>query len=731
MNTKKASIGKAAGLVIGTCLVCMLCVGCASAGDTSVLYPFNTTMYYYENVEGTSGSYTYLNNVLVLTGMEVIRSESLYPEGKYTSGTEGFLLKKMDAVITTIVYDASGNEIIASSDTTVDIPAGSPVKFEITPTVPSKYSLYGYIGLKFLPPGATSDPTTFLGTTDYTAGSTALLTPTTLDPKLEKGTWTVWAYFVPVGTPGYFSASTPESYLNGKKYTFNIVSSNVRLSVDPETVKVGEDFILTLTGKPNDQYYLKSTTLDTKFKVADGQSGKYDPATQLVTIGQSGSTSLRLTALDSGSIRILICDKTDHSVVEDDVDVTIGKAQITVASELSSYVMGEDIKLSGTNEANADLYYYIEGMNRPAFTQIAPSNLKFTNEGKTWETTIKGSYISALDLDTGSYTFYVSSINSNDRDTVVNAKSGSTASIGIRLVQPSISLYSTPDVVVQGNDLVVKGTADGSPSSVQWYLFGNNKFYYSSTEVGKSGSFVIEMTIDKNSYDPGQYYLVVQHPMYDKVFNVGAEGTLIYQNNKGSFTDTDGRFVLFNVGERQSGNAAYALCEAINSENIDDLAVKRSFIVSSSKTTVDPIPSQIAKGLPFTVSGTSNDADANTVSVELLSTRFTPESKQQATSASYVTLITTPDENGRWAVTFDTTGMNIDTYSINVVVGSTQVESAKITIVAPVATTVPTQSTPIPTASTAKPTESPKSPAPILGILAGIAAIVCLKRRNA
>jgi len=654
-------------------------------------------------------------------------------------------LKKQDAVITTIVYDDDGKEIIASSDTPVDIPAGSYVKFDITPTVPSKYSLYkesalgpGYIGLKFLPPGSSSDATTFLGTTNYSAGSSNLLNPVPIDNNLEKGNWTVWAYFVPIDQPGYFSTSTPESYLNGKKYTFNIVSSNVKMSVNPDAVKIGEDFIITISGKPNDQYLLKSTAFDTKFIVKPGQNQHYDYTNHLVTIGQSGTTSLRLTARDTGSIRIQICDITTPSVVEDDVDVTISKAEITVATGQSSYIMGEDIKLSGTNEANSELFYYIEGINKPAFTRIERNNLKLISEGKIWETTIKGEYISSLDLDTAAYTIYISTINTTEKDKVINAKSGSSTSIGVNLVQPSISLYSTPDVIIQGNDLVVKGTAEGNPATVNWYLFGTNKFYNGTTDVGKGGSFVIEKTLEKTSFDPGQYYLVIQHPMYDKVYNVGAikseDGNiLIVQNNSGSF-DVKPYTILFNVNERQSVNAAYALSEAINSENIDDIAVKRSFIVSSSSTTVDPIPTQITKGLPFTVSGTSNNDNANTISVELLSTKFTPASKHQATSASLITLMTKPDENGKWAVTFDTAGLNVDTYTINVIDGTSQIEVAKINILKPTdaVATPSAQATTIPTTKTAIPTSSVQSPAPLLGILVGlgIAFVYCRKRNE-
>ncbi|HJJ54947.1 MAG TPA: hypothetical protein O0X50_02550, partial [Methanocorpusculum sp.] len=675
--------------------------------------------FYYENVSGASGTYKYLDHLIVLDNANVLDADDEYPEGTYTntSGIDSFLLKKVTAQVTMYVVDENENRI--STAINGKVPQGSKVQFQITSTYPRE------VGLKFTNPKGTVNGTSYLGTSDLSAESFGKnrVKTITLDDNLTEGTWTVWAYFKTNDVAGYMVPYAPYDYQNGKTYTFTIVPSSVSMNVDATEATVGNYIQVTVAGKAGDKYQLKPNE---KYTIVPGQE-HIDGYT--VTIGKDGTTRFSIHAVKDGTFTLQLCS---GSTVEEDAELTFTKAKISVNAEDNSYTIGNDIKLYGTNEKGDDLYYYIEGINQP-FVQIPAASLKKDRTGETWETTVKGTYISTLQLDTATYTFYVSTVNSSIKDNALN-KSGSSASASINLVQPTISLTSCPDVIVQGNDLTIKGTAEGKPETVSWYLFGTNKFYNGTTDVGKSGSFIIEKTLDKDDFAAGQYYLIVQHPMYDKVYNIGAIKSgneyLIVQNKSGSF-DIGSNTVLFNVNDRQSANAAFALCDAINSEDIDDIAVKRSFIVAASETTVDPIPSQITKGLPFTVSGTSNDENGETITVELLSTAFSASSKYQATSASFVSLIATPDENGKWAVTFNTSGLNVDTYTINVYKGTAQATTARIDIVEPSAVTATTTATPMPTVSaTAKPTESAQSPVPLLGVVAGLIAVILCRKRE-
>ena len=265
--------------------------------------------------------------------------------------------------------------------------------------------------------------------------------------------------------------------------------------------------------------------------------------------------------------------------------------------------------------------------------------------------------------------------------------------------------------------------------------FGKSLSNIKATDLG---AFTIEETITKEDYNAGQYYVVLQHPMYDGAYNIAPVQTsanvmAIALNNSGTATAADK--ILFSLNERQSANAAQALCDAIDSEDIDDICTKFSFIVTAEGTEIDPIQSQVIKGMPLTVSGSTNKVDGDPVIVELLSTMFNAASKYSATTASFITLTATPDKNGKWAVTFNTNNLNVDDYTITVTTGtvksspfSVKVVEGQIPIPAnPSQTETGTQG---PKADPVKPTEEAKSPGfGIAAVLAGLGAAVLLRKR--
>ncbi|HJJ36684.1 MAG TPA: hypothetical protein O0X27_05875, partial [Methanocorpusculum sp.] len=515
---KKSCLKTIVALLMVLMLVSGIFAGFAAA------YPINGSLFYYENVSGSSGTYKYLDHLIILDDANVLDAFDEYPTGTYTnkSGIDSFLLKNVTAQVTMYVVDSDGKRI--SSAINGNVPQGSTVQFQITSTYPNE------VGLKFTNPKGTVNGTSYLGTQNLSAemfGASNVMT-VPLDENLAEGTWTVWAYFKTEDVPGYMVPYAPYKYQNGKTYTFTIVPSSVSMDVDTTETTVGEYIQITVAGKAGEKYQLKPNE---KYTIVPGQQNinGYE-----VTIGNDGKTVFYIQAVKDGTFTLQLCS---GPVVEEDAELTFSKAKISIYAEEDSYNIGNDINLYGTNEKGSDLYYYLEGINQP-FTLIPTDALKKDRTGETWETTVKGLYISTLKLDTATYTFYVSTINSTVKDDALN-KTGSSSSVGVNLIQPTITLTSCPDVVVQGNDLTVKGTAEGKPATVSWYLFGTNKFYYGTTDVGKSGSFIIEKTLDKDQFDAGQYYLVVQHPMYDKVYNIGAirsgNDYLIVENKSGSF----------------------------------------------------------------------------------------------------------------------------------------------------------------------------------------------------
>ena len=302
------------------------------------------------------------------------------------------------------------------------------------------------------------------------------------------------------------------------------------------------------------------------------------------------------------------------------------------------------------------------------------------------------------------------------------------------------------------SDLIVKGTAEGKPAEVKYYIFGNNFFDSANVSVDENGVFEInkkikeETTVDGKTMlmQAGQYFLVIQHPMYDKKFNVGPvknngdkKGFDIVKNEKGSFNDEISTGVLagtiiFNTNDRQSANAAQALCDSLDDQNIDDMYVKASFVVAGKTSVINPIPEQITKEQDLVISGTAVGHKNEVVTAELLSTAFAAVPKETVGSASFVSMTARIDENGLWTVTIDTSDLNAGDYTVSVSVGQLDPATQKIKIVEGTVPQPTAQPTGEPTvAPTTAPTHTPASPGfGILAALAGLGAVAVLLLRR-
>ncbi|MBR4285192.1 MAG: PGF-CTERM sorting domain-containing protein, partial [Methanocorpusculum sp.] len=123
--------------------------------------------------------------------------------------------------------------------------------------------------------------------------------------------------------------------------------------------------------------------------------------------------------------------------------------------------------------------------------------------------------------------------------------------------------------------------------------------------------------------------------------------------------------------------------DALDTQNIDDMYVKHSFIVvgEDAAFTINEIPAEVAQGETFTVSGTSTAAAGKYVVVEMLSTAFAAVPKETVGSAAFIVLTTKVAEDGTWEVTFDTSDLNVDEYSIKVACDNEEWKNTKINVV--------------------------------------------------
>lgn len=148
----------------------------------------------------------------------------------------------------------------------------------------------------------------------------------------------------------------------------------------------------------------------------------------------------------------------------------------------------------------------------------------------TWEYKWDTSQIA---LDTGAYTIYATSRLTNGKSSdaistdspfgtdgyAVKLSDSEYATVSVNLKQPFLSAVPSGTVIAQGDKLYVRGTAEGKPNNLMFYIFGPNFFQDFSITVEDDGTYEKKIDIS-SSMSSNQYFVVVQHPMYNGVFDV-------------------------------------------------------------------------------------------------------------------------------------------------------------------------------------------------------------------
>ena len=554
----------------------------------------------------------------------------------------------------------------------------------------------------------------------------------------QLGTYTIVAAFntQPTDADGLVDY-TPNTYLIDtlNALTFKVVKAgSATITAAADNVLVGETIKVTVTGQPGVNY--KITTEGVAVDIPTGQPS--DITAGVFEMPNTGSAVIYIDALlVAGDVTINV-QKADGTGDIESVDVEVVEGEITAVAEKDSYYIGNTIKLSGTSTVgSADLYIYVKGTNYP-LVELINADVEVDTAEKTWTAEIEVTDFPDK-TDAGTYTFYVAVLTSAENVDQM----GAYTTVGVNLIQPFISITSVPEVVVQDKQFEIKGTAEAT-GNVKYYIFGTN-FFYNNTAVVKDGTFTIKATMYSSASnaagmkaaEPGQYFLVVQHKMYDGLYNIYADAEGNFWLNA-TTTDASGNNVyapgeiLFNVGDRQTANAAQALCDALETENIDDMYVKASFIVAAPTSVINPIPAEITKGTKLTVSGTTTGAEGELVTVDMLSTAFAAVPKDTVGSASFISLTTKVQEDGTWEVTFDTSNLNVDEYTISAAVGSLSKTTTKVNVIegAPVTPVDPVDPVDPKPVDPVTPTE-PETPGfGALAALAGLGAVAVLLLRR-
>ena len=673
MNAKKIM-----GAVLVALLAAALFVGAGAAAATDVN---GNTVFVYQKLSNTNytGTWTNGNNVVVIGDDLVISGDNIV-EGTYKKGDDQITIKYPTATISGVAtegpveYAFIGGVLYKEAtwaNITVSSPAGGAI-WDILITFPD-----GTVkkGSDVFTQNVNSD------WTNATKGVFKVNLETANLTDLATGTYKLQALFTADDGEVPLVSYIPDNYLVGKDvFTVTIAkATDATITANVDSVLKGDVVTITITAKPGSEYTIEGT----KFGVESyGTVALNDTK---IIIPNTGKAVLYMEALETGDGKITV-KEADVSV-----EIEVLEGEITAEADKDAYYIGNKVTLSGTSTAGSTLYFYIAGTNigfKDLYDKATSGTNSTSVENGEWEFAIDGDVFNKLDA--GTYTVYVAT---NPGATEVKASElGTYTTVALVLKQPFISVTDAPSVAVKGSTYKVTGTAEAA-TEVYAYVFGTNFFAATNKTEVISGSDNITVDVKKNEFTieveipeaaavmaTGQYFMVIQHPMYDKIFNIWADNTNITtaETKEGKLGNPT---VLFDVDDRQKANAAQALCDALDTQNIDDMYVKLSFVVAAPQSVINPIPETVAQGEKLTVSGSTNMGKGVVVTVEMLSTAFASVPKETVGSAAFVSLTTKTDENGNWEITFDTSGLNVDEYTVTAAVESLDAATAKVNVV--------------------------------------------------
>ncbi|HJK82288.1 MAG TPA: hypothetical protein O0X45_05595, partial [Methanocorpusculum sp.] len=488
---------------------------------------------------------------------------------------------------------------------------------------------------------------------------------------VEAGPWTAQAEYTlePFATYAEKKSNT---------ISFTVRSESLTVTADKDSVIRSNPFVVAISGEAKKQYYVSITNPETDTdknpELLDGQSGYKgsDANGYLFETDASGKRNVQFNTdanTEDKTFTIRVTNVNDENDW-DEVKIKVEKGAVTItASGDGSYYIGTEITLSGTNTDSDSVYLFITGPNLDSngekllalgTSAVDGGSQVSVKTDNTWE---KKWNTAGSGLDTGAYTIYATSSKVGKND----LSSTEYATVSISLKQPFLSAVPSGTIVAKGDDLYIRGTAEGEPNDLKIYIFGPNKFVPESVNVEDDGTYEKKIKIDSN-WASNQYFVVIQHPMYngefDAILNESASNKYFYINNaKGG---EQASFYVEGPDKLQGSNAADALTKMIDNANIDDIYTKLTFTVTEPRIDITN-PGDQGVGTKFTISGTTNLAVDDQIIVEVQSSSFEAVDKTSSSITDGVSVTTKvvagEGTDNVWSVEVDTTNWKLDEYT--------------------------------------------------------------------
>ena len=234
------------------------------------------------------------------------------------------------------------------------------------------------------------------------------------------------------------------------------------------------------------------------------------------------------------------------------------------------------------------------------------------------------------------------------------------------------SASSGPVTIANGDSVYIHGIATGHPQQgLQLWIISHNYLKVTTLPVNDDNTYLYELKpADTQNLAPGQYFFVVQHPMMNGRFDVVYDpsgGTVINRQLDGG--KGMAIFTMSGAGSLQGPDSAQALVDAISSQNIDDTFATHSFSISPPTALIDPIGDHYV-GDKFTLSGSTNLAPGDDLTVDVTSSSFKPTGKSQSGEFSgasgTVKVVQGSGGYNRWSYDVDASSFKPDEYIVTV-----------------------------------------------------------------
>jgi|GEM_PF-4554459 len=341
-------------------------------------------------------------------------------------------------------------------------------------------------------------------------------------------------------------------------------------------------------------------------------------------------------------------------IVSDKVAFDIQKGAVTIVDAGSqSYTLGERIKLSGTCTAGSVVYLSILFPQSNVQRKIDQITIEIGNNDENtflkldvkkdnkWEYEWDTSTIASL-MNAGTYTI----IACEGPYSKENIEDKAYGTVSLILKKPFVSATASQSMVAQGDTIFITGTATGNPRpGIQIWIFGQNSNIQKIVPVNSDGSF--SFMLDGNetkALSPGQYFVIAQHPMTNNEFDVypDASGQAVLSNDPKRGVE---RFSLTGPEGKRGAEAALALIEVINNENVDDIYTKLQFLVEKPVIQFNPISDKHI-GKKFTITAATNLAVGDNVLCTVYSTSLAKSPDSEIIGGASGTVIVEKGKNG-------------------------------------------------------------------------------------